>query len=158
MQLWPITIKPVVANVSLPNKYWDFYCSSTKLWEGNVSGDVCLSMLGGGCGCLWYQVSSRKFLEPGPFQRVGMSKGVGMSNGVGVSKEVGMSKGVGMSRGMGIYSCYWHLVMATTHTVGKWVVCILVECFLMLFLSILPKDNLQIIVYSWLTATEYWIL
>ena len=76
MQLWPITIKPVVANVSLPNKFLDFYCPSTKLSEGTVSGGVCLSMLGtrsllGGGWYLWYQVPSGR----------GMCKGMGMSVG-----------------------------------------------------------------------------
>ena len=79
MQLWPITIKPVVANVSLPNKYWDFYCPSTKLSEGTVSGGVVSVHFG-------YQVSSRGLvsLVPGPF-REGYVQGGGYVRRVSIS-------------------------------------------------------------------------
>ena len=48
--------------------------------------------------------------------------------------------GMGMSRGRGwVCISYWHLVAATTCTVGKRAICILLECFIFVLGNILTN-------------------
>ena len=101
------------------------YYRPPKLGEGNVFTGVCLFTEGGWVslvpgpfwGYPWYKVHSMEGLCPEGMYEGGYVQGGG-------SPQYGL-EGVGTQTIL-----YWHLVVATTHAVGKWVVRILLECTL----------------------------
>ena len=99
--------------------YFDLKQDDSPAQDKGLTGDVCPHRVLGISG-------TRSFL------------GMGMSGGVGISR------GDGYVHGWVPTLCYWHLVAATTHGVGKRAVCILLECFLVLIKVFKRLQNMLI--------------
>ena len=102
-----------------------------KLREGNLFTEVCHSVHGRGVSLVPGPFGEGRSLVPDPFEKGEYLVVTGPFPGVGMPGLRSLSGG-GWGGGGGYVPnpCYWHLLVATTHTVSKRAVCILLECLL----------------------------